>query len=489
MFRLFKQEPKPSSTDPLDQVILGFSDQDPFTIRDACEGIQIFGGIGSGKTSGSGAHLAAAFLDAGFGGLVLAAKPDEPELWRRYLEQAGRSDDLLMVGPAHGSAFNVLDYETSLPDAEIGLTENLVALFDTLVQVATRSSGKSGNDNEAFWRNEQRKLVRNAVDALRLSARPISFANIYAIVQSAARSPDELTDTQWQKDSFCFQTMAACSTREKAGELSEDERHDLKMCGDYWASEFPNQAERTRSNITATFTGMADSFLRGLLRQVFCGKTTFTPDDSLAGKVIVLDLPIKKHHDAAIYAQVLFKYCWQRAVERRAISPDSRPVFLWIDEAQHFVNEHDVSFQTTARSSRVSTVLLTQNLPNYLYALGGDTRGRALVDSLLGNLVTKIFHNNTCAQTNQYAADLFAKDWQQRDSQSFGRQQSGESYSTSIAPHLEYTVLPRELSGLLKGGPENNFQVEAIVHQGGKTFNLSGTNALRTVFRQTISSL
>lgn len=484
MFRLFKQEPKPSSSDPLDQVILGFSDQDTFTIRDAFEGIQVFGGIGSGKTSGSGAHLAAAFLDAGFGGLVLAAKPDEPQLWRRYLERAGRSGDLLLVGPTNGSAFNVLDYETKLPGAEIGLTENLVALFDTLAQVATKGSGKGGSDNDAFWRNEQRKLVRNAVDALRLCARPISFENIYSIVISAARSPDELGDPQWQEDSFCFQTMRACKLREMAGELSEDERNDLKMCSDYWAAEFPNQADRTRSNITATFTGMADSFLRGLLRQVFCGKTTFTPDDSFAGKVIVLDLPIKKHHDAAIYAQVLFKYCWQRAVERRAISPDSRPVFLWIDEAQHFVNEHDVAFQTTARSSRVSTVLLTQNLPNYLHALGGKSDAKSLVDSLLGNLTTKIFHNNTCAQTNQYAADLFAKDWHQRDSQNFSQQQSGESFGTSSAPQLEYTVLPREFSGLLKGGPENNYQVEAVIHQGGKTFGLSGINALRTIFIQ-----
>jgi hypothetical protein len=43
-----------STPDLLDQTLLGFSEDDPFTIRDAFEGVQIFGGIGSGKTSGSG---------------------------------------------------------------------------------------------------------------------------------------------------------------------------------------------------------------------------------------------------------------------------------------------------------------------------------------------------------------------------------------------------------------------------------------------------
>ncbi len=68
----------------LDRPLFYLSPQDPWTIRDACEGVQIFGAIGSGKTSGSGAAIAKAFLQAGFGGLVLCAKPEERLLWERY---------------------------------------------------------------------------------------------------------------------------------------------------------------------------------------------------------------------------------------------------------------------------------------------------------------------------------------------------------------------------------------------------------------------
>src|ERR1017187_3883532 len=69
---------------------------DIWRIKDACEGTMIFGGTGSGKTSGSGRALATSFLAAGFGGLVLCAKPDEPALWRSYAAETGRETDLLI---------------------------------------------------------------------------------------------------------------------------------------------------------------------------------------------------------------------------------------------------------------------------------------------------------------------------------------------------------------------------------------------------------
>ena len=224
--------------------------------------------------------------------------------------------------------------------------------------------------------------------------------------------------------------------------------------------------------------------MRGVLRQLFSTNTTFTPADCLSGKIIILDLPIKRFNEVGRYAQVLFKYCWQRAIERRKIERDSRPVFLWADESQHFVNMHDVGFQTTSRSARVATVLLTQNLPNYYAALGGEGASRDLVNSLLGNLSTKIFHNNTCAVTNQYAAELFAREWQSTASSSLSQADGKFTTGNSQSRKLEYIVQPREFSGLMRVGPLNQFQVEAIIHQGGRVFASSQTNALFTAFQQ-----
>jgi hypothetical protein len=46
----------------LDTPLLQLSGQDNFTLENACAGVHVFGGIGSGKTSGSGKMLAGAYL-------------------------------------------------------------------------------------------------------------------------------------------------------------------------------------------------------------------------------------------------------------------------------------------------------------------------------------------------------------------------------------------------------------------------------------------
>ena len=62
----------------LDTSIFDFGESDPkWTYRDAVSGVQVFGGVGSGKSSGSGRMLALKYLSNGFGGLILTTKPDE----------------------------------------------------------------------------------------------------------------------------------------------------------------------------------------------------------------------------------------------------------------------------------------------------------------------------------------------------------------------------------------------------------------------------
>src|SRR5882724_13662098 len=86
----------------------GSDPRDVLTIRHAAEGIQVFGSSGSGKSSGSGQHLAMALLHSGAGGVVFTVKQDEPKIWQRYCELAGRLNDLIVFSPAHPWRFNPL---------------------------------------------------------------------------------------------------------------------------------------------------------------------------------------------------------------------------------------------------------------------------------------------------------------------------------------------------------------------------------------------
>jgi hypothetical protein len=139
----------PETPFSLDTVLYHFNGNEPFTIRDACEGVQIFGGIGSGKTSGSGAALARSFLRAGFGGLVLCAKKDEMDTWLEYARQTGREKSILIFDTSGKFTFPFLQYEIEREGEGAGYTENLVRLFTTVYEAISR--GDSGGGSDPYW--------------------------------------------------------------------------------------------------------------------------------------------------------------------------------------------------------------------------------------------------------------------------------------------------------------------------------------------------
>ncbi len=112
-------------------------------LNDAFQGVQVFGGTGSGKSTGSGQALARTFLDANMGGLVLTAKSDELSAWEKYAKATGRGTDLLVVDESAKCRFNFLSYELNRRGAGAGHTENLVNLFSSVLEAAERKSGQT----------------------------------------------------------------------------------------------------------------------------------------------------------------------------------------------------------------------------------------------------------------------------------------------------------------------------------------------------------
>ncbi|MGL4758960.1 MAG: TraM recognition domain-containing protein, partial [Patescibacteria group bacterium] len=459
--------------------LIEFNSQDKWTFKDACEGTQIFGGTGSGKTSGSGQQIAKSFLNNGLGGLVLTVKSDEKELWLKYVKECNREKDIIVISENNGidnQYFNFLEYELNRVGRGGGLTENLVNLFITVI-----SSGDTFSGTNSYWLSTLKQLLRNTIDLITIATDTISVQDMYKVISTAPQNSEDLQNNDWRKSSTCWRYLEMNNLKSK--KLDDDRNFDLDVTRNYWTTEFPNLDDKTRSIIVSMFTSRADCFLRGSLRKIFCNDeaSTVTPELTFEGKIIILDLPKKEFEEIGQYAQVLFKYMWQRAVERRIVKDDTLPVFLWVDEAQYFYTEYDSLFQTTARSSRVCSVFITQNIPNYEMVLkGGNSYTK--VQAFLGNLQTKIFHANSDIVTNKYASQLIAQTYVNRNNTS---QNSSNNQSYSSQRVLEDQVLPKEFAELKNGGEENNNCVEAIVYQTGRKWILNNCkNYSKVEFKQ-----
>ncbi|MGP1346137.1 MAG: type IV secretory system conjugative DNA transfer family protein [Phycisphaerales bacterium] len=471
----------------LQRPLLRLGPHDVWTIGDAFAGVQIFGDTGSGKTTGSGQALAMAMLRAGFGGLVLTVKSNETERWRDYLAAAGRSDDLVIFSPDSPHRFNFLEHERRRVSRGGGQTTNMAELFVTLL-----TAGASEGSRDPFWDRALRQLLRNAIDALRLADEPLTLSALHRVINSAPLSAQQADDDDWKSRSYLFDLLA----RANESDLTPQDRDDLRVTANYWLDEYAGvMDERTRGNIISTFTTTADGFMRSTLRELFCTELTISPSWTFEGKVIVLDLPSKQFHELGRMAQVIWKACWQRDVESADRGPDSRPVFLWVDEAQHFITPQEAGFVQTVREHRAACVYLTQARSNYLHALGaGHT---AAVESFLGVPKTKIFHCNGDPETNEWAQRVVSEDWKQRVSRSIGeRNASGPSTngqkkepnnSMSISRQREPRLLAREFGSLRCGGPPD-YTVQAILFQSGAQFHGGEGNIVRLEFDQRLAA-
>ncbi len=498
---------------------MGGTTERGWTARDAVEGVQIFGGIGSGKTSGSGRTLALKYLKAGFGGLILTAKPDEKNTWLEYCKRAGREEDLIIVEAGGEHVFNFLDYEASRAEGG-AFTENIVQVLKTVIRAGEEKA--SGKSDDAFWEAALDLLIFNTVDLCKVAYGSVSLQHIYDIVQKAPREesgvkkkkgkkeraetdqPDEPQPLNAFDNAFALATECANNLFTAwIGSLPKEEKEWLvkkagserqaaidaipvvrlmDMVGQFFFDSYLHLADKTRSIVDFSFSGFLYRLLREPAYSLFGrGQSTFTPEDSLEGKIILLNLPVKLYDKVGRDCQVMFKYIWQRAMERRDINANGRPVFLWADEAQHFLHEHDAEFQATARSSRVATVYLTQNMPNYYAAMGG-ARSEYRVKSFLGTLATKIFHANADIETNQYASALIG-DIEMEDISRSSTTSGQMSATKNMSIILERALRPEEFVSLKTGGPVNNYVVESVIHHQGTPFE-TGFNHLIREFKQ-----
>jgi hypothetical protein len=447
----------PVIQDELDRPLLFFGEE-PLTLRACCEGILITGSTGSGKTSGSGAAIAKSFLRNGFGGIVTCCKPDEPEIWRAYARQTGREHDLIFFGPRHPHRFNYLNFAASLTPPDIRPTENLTQLLSTVIDVASR--GQTANSQDPYWSRAAQQLIRNAVDVV-LLARGTSGLTLHEIYQTIITAPtdsEQLQSPDWKRDSRCMQLLSEAQSQRRNSIAS----HDLEMTTHFFVKEFPNLSPRTRGCVISMVTTGIDPLLRGSAYEL-TKTTSVTPVAAHQGKIIVLDMPAKTYHAAGILIQLIWKELWQQATEGRQIHGRSLPTFCFSDEAQTFVSKNDSIFLMTARSSRACVVYLTQTLPNFRSALG-----KAETAALIGNLVTRIQHQNVCNETNVWASEAISKSWRLRTSS--GTSQSDDSSGrerTSRNSHIsdshEYQVPPEAFLHLRRGGPANDHRVDAIV--------------------------
>lgn len=505
---------------------------DNFTIRDASTNIFVCGAIGSGKSTGFGATVRRAMLRAGLGGIVHVAKAEEIDAWLADARACGRLDSVIILDERQG--YNFIAHELSRQGAD-GIN-SVVEFLMRILEIVRRAMPDGGRVGDAFWESAARQLLRMILPVLYAATGTVRMEDIVLFLTSAPTNSDQWYDEEWRRASFAWNVLM----RAKEAPATHIDPTELARIALFWRDQFARQDAKLRTNITATVSTSLDRFLHGRLAKVFTQDTTIVPELIFGGAIIIMAMPTAVWNEDGVVAQQLFKYATQRAVlSRNSLPPHlrERPVFIYADEAQNFLNSFDAEFLSQSRSSLCVSVYLTQSLPT-LYAKIGGENAKHFADMLLAQFGTKVFCSNSCPETNRFAADTIGRSLQRRATYSEGEStgwnagmnmgegwNSGTSSNFSFSPDgkggtnhstsfgdssgsnssqgrnrgvsggeslshgwsevMDYDLEPAFFSRALRtGGPTNGGIVDAIWFQAGRTFSATGRPFLLTSFQQ-----
>ena len=415
----------------------------PFTLRDACGGVVVFGETGSGKSSGPLKTLRRKYVESGFGGLVLCVKPEESEDWLKCARAAGREQDVIRItaDPDCPYRFDFLAWEMSLPGSStLSMAHSVQNVLDILLRWRDGDPFK-----EAFRSGPGFRVLKHAIELYKLAAiwGPIlkdqghlpadewvpayqsTFLSVLEVITSAAVNAEDLESPSAIARSLNLKCLrlarkvaefhAASGSKQSAEIVSTFNR-----TYDFWTQEWVQNGFGD-PGIRKEFVDFAQSAIepmeRGEVANLFQrvqqpnpggGQAqyvdTVRPDMVDQGKIILVDVPVNYYWEAGELAGVIWKHAVQQFAQLRTgcVEDSVRPVFIWLDDCGHFITNGDVLFQATARSQRILVVCAMQSVATLDQALGKDRRL-----ALLSNLTTRIFCRNHDPVTNQWAYDTY----------------------------------------------------------------------------------
>jgi hypothetical protein len=453
--------------------LLRLTPLDRWTLEQACLGTLITGGTGGGKTSGPFQYAIRSFLRAGFGGLFLCAKPDDATKYKNLAEAEGRANDVIPFRIGE-QGFNFLTYEASRGGEGHAVIQNLVFLLMQAAEITAR------NSKQDFFDQAMTQLLSHCLEVVTAATGGVDLALVQDIVRTLPKTRTQADDGERLRS---MQILA------QAERLAPPERKpDIENARRYFIDEWAGLDDRTRSNIAITLSVLLDSFHRYPLRDLLLASSSVTPDDVLAGKIVIVDVNEMTWKLVSKIAGVIWKSSMQRAIERRPglnSHPDLlRPIFIAADEAQFWASSNDQTFQTTARSARGLSVYATQNLHNFFSEFGAsDTSGHSRVKSLLGNLQNRFGCQNLDDETNRWYADSLGKIKVEQKSSSksksvtppspddfSGVPKENTTTGENVSIHEEYALPPNFFTRLKRGEDAQGKLVESILISAGKTF-------------------
>ncbi|MEZ6082047.1 MAG: type IV secretion system DNA-binding domain-containing protein [Pirellulaceae bacterium] len=183
----------------------------------------------------------------------------------------------------------------------------------------------------------------------------------------------------------------------------------ISRCQFYFRNEFVSLPDDARNSVIGTLNNMLNPLCGRSLASIVDGRSTVSLRDAASGsKIIYLNLPQAKAPKAGRILGLLMKLSFFAEIRKKELR-SGKYSFFFADEFQEFFTSDqdasDTRFFAVSREFDHCNIVATQNMNNF--TMQGDKKDAVM--SLLANIKTKIFLQNSDQQTNAYASELFGR--------------------------------------------------------------------------------
>jgi len=426
-----------------------------FTLREAMTHILVTGRPGAGKTSAFLKRIQLELLKQGAYCMHCCVKPDEADRAAKLMPRAIR------FSPSSGHVFNPLTYTMARKGAR-----HLASFHDELNEVLTRSTSEN---TESFWKSGVTDLLITAFELVWLvKGEEATYQDCMAVIMDTPTN-------QEHAGSEAFRLNRCGQMLEQA--LIINKRKAMPLV-DFLLKRLPVVGDKARG----AFVTQAATSIQPLCVDPICnavnGKSTLTPHQMVNGFTI-LDFDTLTYGMNGLAYQLICS--WFAMEEVLARKKWKRPFLLVRDEYPQLAqSRRDVQGLSVGRSQGLISLAALQTLPGLEDALGAGLEAQTQAKALMGLHVNKIYCNNNCHVTNEYASMSIG----QERRIFFGGNHTpdpdnaawydvlgvGQRPSFSFNQQFHYRVEPHVFTSLRTGGKENNLIVDGILTRGTPDF-------------------
>ena len=173
--------------------------------------------------------------------------------------------------------FNFLDYQFKRVGEGAGYVDNAVAVFMNLIENRREGNGQSMRQIDPFWQDGAKEFLKAVIEALILAGEEVSMDNIRKVIQGLPYATQEGTPA-FPQGSFLDATLRTARARQSQGIRNDMVSNSADDVAHYFLNQFARPgANRQSAGILSTFTGMAQSFMGGPIRELLCSMSNFAP--------------------------------------------------------------------------------------------------------------------------------------------------------------------------------------------------------------------